>query len=39
MNPRQEFEDRLAAVLAELHGGGLLRQMRLPAGIDLVSND
>jgi 8-amino-7-oxononanoate synthase len=39
MNPRQEFEDRLAAVLAELRGGGLLRQMRLPAGIDLVSND
>ena len=39
MNPRQEFEDRLAAVLAELRGGGLLRQMRLPAGLDLVSND
>ena len=39
MNPRQEFEDRLAAVLAELRGGGLLRRMRLPAGIDLVSND
>jgi 8-amino-7-oxononanoate synthase len=39
MNPRQEFEDRLAGVLAELRGGGLLRQMRLPAGIDLVSND
>jgi 8-amino-7-oxononanoate synthase len=39
MNPRQEFEDRLAAVLAELRGGGLLRQMRLPSGTDLVSND
>lgn len=39
MNPRQEFEDRLAATLAELRGGGLLRQMRLPVGIDLVSND
>ena len=39
MNPRQEFEDRLAAVLAELRGAGLLRQMRLPSGIDLVSND
>jgi 8-amino-7-oxononanoate synthase len=39
MNPRQEFEDRLAAALAELRGAGLLRQMRLPAGIDLVSND
>jgi 8-amino-7-oxononanoate synthase len=39
MNPRQEFEDRLAATLAELQAAGLLRQMRLPAGIDLVSND
>jgi 8-amino-7-oxononanoate synthase len=39
MNPGQEFEDRLAAVLADLRAGGLLRQMRLPAGIDLVSND
>ncbi len=39
MNPRQEFEDRLAATLAALRGAGLLRQMRLPAGIDLVSND
>jgi 8-amino-7-oxononanoate synthase len=39
MNPRQEFEDRLTAVLAELRGRGLLRRMRLPAGIDLVSND
>ena len=39
MNPRQEFEDRLAATLTELRGAGLLRQMRLPAGVDLVSND
>ena len=39
MNPRQEFEDRLAATLAELRGAGLVRQMRLPHGIDLVSND
>jgi 8-amino-7-oxononanoate synthase len=39
MNPRKEFEGRLAATLAELRGAGLLRQMRLPAGIDLVSND
>jgi 8-amino-7-oxononanoate synthase len=39
MNPRQEFEDRLAVMLTELRDAGLLRQMRLPAGIDLVSND
>ena len=39
MTARQEFEDRLAATLAELRGAGLLRQMRLPVGIDLVSND
>ncbi len=39
MNPRQEFEDRLAATLAELREAGLLRRMRLPDGIDLVSND
>jgi 8-amino-7-oxononanoate synthase len=39
MNARQEFEARLAAVLNELQGAGLLRQMRLPCGIDLVSND
>src|SRR5687768_9266803 len=39
MNPREEFEDRLAATLTELRGAGLLRQMRLPIGIDLVSND
>jgi 8-amino-7-oxononanoate synthase len=39
MNPRQQFEDRLAATLAELRAAGLLRRMRLPQGIDLVSND
>jgi 8-amino-7-oxononanoate synthase len=39
MTARQEFEHGLAATLAELRGSGLLRQMRLPAGIDLVSND
>lgn len=39
MNARQDFEDRLAATLRDLRGAGLLRQMRLPNGIDLVSND
>ena len=39
MNARQEFEARLAATLNELREAGLLRQMRLPCGIDLVSND
>ena len=39
MNVRQEFEDRLAATLAALRSAGLLRQMRLPMGVDLVSND
>ncbi|HKY20762.1 MAG TPA: 8-amino-7-oxononanoate synthase [Vicinamibacterales bacterium] len=39
MNPSQDFEGRLAATLSELRGAGLLRQMRLPGGIDLVSND
>jgi 8-amino-7-oxononanoate synthase len=39
MTPREEFEARLAATLAELRDAGLLRQMRLPHGIDLVSND
>jgi 8-amino-7-oxononanoate synthase len=39
MSARQEFEHRLAAVLSELRDAGLLRQMRLPRGIDLVSND
>jgi 8-amino-7-oxononanoate synthase len=39
MTPREEFEARLAAALATLGGAGLLRQMRLPHGIDLVSND
>ena len=39
MTARQEFEDRFAATLTELRTAGLLRQMRLPHGIDLVSND
>src|SRR5687767_10914750 len=39
MNVRKEFEDRLAATLAALRDAGLLRRMRLPVGIDLVSND
>jgi 8-amino-7-oxononanoate synthase len=39
MTARQEFEDRFTAMLAELQTAGLLRQMRLPNGIDLVSND
>jgi 8-amino-7-oxononanoate synthase len=39
MNARQEFEERLAAALSELRGAGLFREMRLPRGIDLVSND
>jgi 8-amino-7-oxononanoate synthase len=39
MSARQEFEERLAATLNDLRGAGLLRQMRLPRGIDLVSND
>src|SRR5262245_62502002 len=39
MTPRKEFERSLAATLAELRESGLLREMRLPHGIDLVSND
>src|SRR5688572_30693887 len=39
MTVRQAFEDRFAAALAELQDARLLRQMRLPKGIDLVSND
>jgi 8-amino-7-oxononanoate synthase len=39
MNPRQDFERRLEATLNELRQAGLLRQMRLPHGLDLVSND
>jgi 8-amino-7-oxononanoate synthase len=39
MTPGQEFEARLTAILAELRAAGLLRQLRLPQGIDLVSND
>jgi 8-amino-7-oxononanoate synthase len=39
MNPLGAFDARLTATLAELRGAGLLRQMRPPHGIDLVSND
>ena len=39
MTARQEFEDGLTAALVELQAGGALRQMRLPSGLDLVSND
>lgn len=39
MNPRQEFEQSLSAALTRLREAGLLRQMRLPRGLDLVSND
>jgi 8-amino-7-oxononanoate synthase len=39
MTPLTEFEAHLAASLEKLRGDGLLRQMRLPQGIDLVSND
>ena len=39
MTVRQEFDERFAAILSELQRAGLLRQMRLPNGIDLVSND
>jgi 8-amino-7-oxononanoate synthase len=39
MNPLEEFESRLGATLAEHRAAGLLRQTRLPQGIDLVSND
>lgn len=39
MNPREAFDAHLAATLDDLTRAGLLRQMRLPRGIDLVSND
>ena len=39
MNPQAEFEADLAATLTTLGGSGLLRRLRLPRGIDLVSND
>jgi 8-amino-7-oxononanoate synthase len=39
MTVRQEFEDHFAATLTELQRTGLLRHMRPPQGIDLVSND
>ena len=39
MTPQAEFEAFLAATLKALRGEGLFRQMRLPHGLDLVSND
>lgn len=39
MTSLDEFEAWLTGELAELRGAKLLRQMRLPRGIDLVSND
>lgn len=39
MTARERFDARLADTLTELRGAGLLRRMRLPRGIDLVSND
>jgi 8-amino-7-oxononanoate synthase len=39
MSARKEFEDDLAATLDRLREAGLMRQMRPPHGIDLVSND
>src|SRR5437764_12843244 len=39
MTPLSEFEACLAATLNGLRDAGLLRRMRLPQGIDLVSND
>jgi 8-amino-7-oxononanoate synthase len=39
MTPRAEFEASFDAMLEELRAKGLLRRMRLPQGIDLVSND
>ena len=39
MSARWQFERRFEAMLNDLRTAGLLRQMRLPHGIDLVSND
>lgn len=39
MTALDDFEAQLGAALAELQRAGLWRQMRLPHGIDLVSND
>ncbi len=39
MTVRQEFEDGFRVTLNELRRAGLLRELRLPNGIDLVSND
>jgi len=39
MTVRQDFEDGFRVTLDELRRAGLLRELRLPNGIDLVSND
>ncbi|MBI2834112.1 MAG: 8-amino-7-oxononanoate synthase [Acidobacteria bacterium] len=39
MNALTEFRAALTATLADLSTAGLLRRLRLPQGIDLVSND
>ena len=39
MTVRQDFEDGFRVTLNELWRAGLLRELRLPNGIDLVSND
>jgi 8-amino-7-oxononanoate synthase len=39
MTPQSEFDAYLAATLEALRSQGLLRHMRLPQGLDLVSND
>ena len=39
MTVRQDFEDGFRVTLNELQRAGLLRELRLPNGIDLVSND
>ena len=39
MTVRQDFEDGFRVTLNELRRAGLLRELRLPNGIDLVSND
>jgi 8-amino-7-oxononanoate synthase len=39
VTPLEEYEVALESSLAALSGSGLLRHLRLPGGIDLVSND
>jgi len=39
MTVRQDFEEGFRVTLNELRRAGLLRELRLPNGIDLVSND